>query len=174
MKPLVVAIVLALLTVACGDNGSSESSATAPPSTLALEAQATTVAPTTAAPAAPVPTTQSPGPGSWPNQEWLDRFGVDHWADDLFIENVRTNTSPRFHNGLSDRELFNSARNICGSFYAYDQWGRGYGMDQIGPALLEAKEALTADAFDDFFLLTAASVVAYCDEFMDEFLDWSK
>jgi hypothetical protein len=239
MKPLVVAIVLALLTVACGDNGSSESStssavitrthkfqegetlyglaseylcdgqrwpelvelnelplrgsgavapipdgllikipveacATAPTSTLALEAQATTVAPTTtAAPAATVPTTQSPGPGSWPNQEWLDRFGVDHWADDLFIENVRTNTSPRFHNGLSDRELFNSARNICGSFYAYDQWGRGYGMDQIGPALLEAKEALTADAFDDFFLVTAASVIAYCDEFVDEFLDWS-
>ena len=110
------------------------------------------------------------GPGAWPNQEQLDRIGVDHWADDYFIDAVREGTSPSYHKGTSDYDLFEMARNICGSLVAY-------GMTQVGSGILQIAEGLTDfrdgdQGLQDVLISVVLMIGYYCDEYSDEFMDW--
>jgi hypothetical protein len=153
MRTLAVGMVLVLVASACGGGSDTAASATittaAPPTTTRVSTT----------------TTQPLGPGSWPNQDSLDRIGVSHGLDDLFIERVRQYTSPVFHNEISDHQFFVMARNVCGMLYAG-------GPNRLGGEMTLQRVELTARAFNSVFLATSMMIVAYCDEFLDEFHNW--
>ena len=135
-----------------------EACATAPTSTLVLEAQATTVAPTTtAAPAAT--TTATPEEVALAN---LANVGRGALGDEYFIKNVRETMSVNDNNMYSDFELFDLARAICagniingtGPHLEYLQ-----GLHQTGPR----------GKFVTQFTLTFNAIFWYCKDYIIEF-----
>ncbi len=110
------------------------------------------------------------GPGAWPNQKYLDGIGRNDVFDDRFLEEFRKNTTAKYHNQFADYQLFEMARNICGSLSAY-------GMEQVGPGLLRIREGLKDfgdgdRALENILMGTTVMIAIYCPEFADEYMDW--